>query len=210
MADESKTDQVVVRRAKFRAIPGKNYRAQGFALSRSGALGDQALYLEFYDGAGKVLGLSGTYTGNAPYYVWSRVSVDAKAPAGAVAASLVIKTSAAAVSTVYWDGVSAMADDIINSNFEMAPSSTAAVPGWTSVGTTSLVTGGLGARSARMTDNSSTAISGMTSSRIPTWPSVAQDLTLVWRPIVGNVGTVVISWYNEAGVQVGRRGWPLP
>lgn len=199
---------VVSRRVSVR--PGAAYHAQGYAYTSRGT---QSLSLSFADAAGRVIAHHSTPSSGATM-VWSRVEVHATAPAAATTVVLQVSSSAQVVSTVWWDAIGIISPLVTNASFELAPTSSAPVPGWSvavSGGATAGVTtaqASLGSRSLRLVDRTTTGYARVRSEKLQVFPGVGHDVRAWVRPAGGTLSQT-IRWYDSAQREVSSQGYTL-
>jgi hypothetical protein len=197
--DLGATEPITVSRT-VRVRPGSAYHAQGYAYTRQGV---QNLSLLFADESGRIIARHSTPSTGASM-VWSRVEVHATAPAAARTVVIQVSSSAASVSTVWWDAIGIITPVISNSGFESTATASAPVPGWWSVatgGASATVTttqARLGSHSLHIADRTTSGYALARSARTPVFPGVSHDVRAWIRPSAGSL-IQTIRWYDGSG-----------
>ena len=186
LEDTSTTLGTSAQRAPVAVAPGVEYELQAYAHAWKG---HQTLALRFEDAKGAVIARSTTSTTDA-LSTWSRLTVRATAPTGAVRAVAEMSSATTTTSQVWWDAVQLLRIGILNSGFETAPTS-GSLTGWTTTAprgtsvTTTTATARLGQHSLSTVDSSTSAALKVVSSRIPVFPAVAHTMRAWVRPTSG-------------------------
>ncbi|HEY0826538.1 MAG TPA: carbohydrate binding domain-containing protein, partial [Bacilli bacterium] len=197
MVDTSSTSSVGLESDKVSVVAAQDYKATVMAYV---AQGGTSLYIRWYDGSSPPQLISSNYVNSTTTGQWAGVSITATAPANATQAAILLYSSAAAVTTAYFDDV-AFYGVIKNAGFETGNTS-----GWTqaygtgglSVVTTNKYSGNY---SLKLVDSSSTSSIGLESNKVSV--VAAKDYRATVMAYVDNgTASLYIRWYDSSNAWI--------
>lgn len=207
LSDTSAQTSTGLRSAKVTAQAGAIYSTSVYAYIESGA---PLLYMEYWDASGQRIAIQ-TETA-APASQWQQIVIQSIAPAGTVAASVLIYSSSTNISTAYFDNASLKeitANDlqILNSDFELIYDD-GTPRQWTQLISTNLaytatniVNGGQ--RSAKLVDLTTDGGVGLRSSKVPVIPGQSYEATVHFYAIAGTPN-IYLEFWNSSGQRIGN------
>jgi hypothetical protein len=177
------------------AAPGVRYTAGAWVNVTDGT---PDLYLRFFDAAGGVLQSTFTsFSGDAGQ--WTQLRLTATAPAGTERVAVLLYSAKAHTGTAYFDQVElvrAAGIPLSNTGFESG------LTGWSQYGsggnTASADRAYEGVTSAKITDTSTTAATGLETGRQPAVPGVGYTTT-AWVNTAGGTPGLYLRFYDAAG-----------
>lgn len=200
IVDESSTTSDGVASTKIPIAAGQIYNAKAMAYLESG--NGAMIFLRYYDSTDVLLNQF-TATITSPMGSWATVNVSGAAPANAVKADVLLYTSVAQVSTVYFDDVS-IEYNVANPNFE-----TGDLTGWTQqygnggVFATNLKSYS-GSYSVKIEDTSLTEAKGIRS----VTKDIVEGETYRAKAMLyidsGNGAMIFLRYYNSSDVLLGQ------
>lgn len=201
--DPSADVGAAVTRPRFPVVAQREYAVQAFARVTEGS---QRLTLSFYDAAG--LRLHHVKADASSGVQWTRVSLGAIAPDGAVAADYGVSSDAEGVSRGTWDSLSHLEAWVPNGEFNRGQGST--IAGWdarvTGAGTVTVVTDTSrpDTTAVLLQNPGPAATATLQSVPVPVFPSVGTDIAFWIKPQAGR-GSLTVAWLDARGQQVGSQ-----
>lgn len=180
LTDPSSSASVLVRSAKMPVLPTKEYEATVYSYNTQG---ESMLYMEFWDANDTLISI--VYQTNSTLNTWTQLVINAKAPAGAVTASVRLFSLPANFGTSYFDDATfrfvPLPIALQNGNMETIANGMPQY--WSLLNTSSIAAPATdlvhgGAYSVKLTDPSTTTSSGLRSNKIAASPGQSYEASV--------------------------------